>query len=135
LLDNSRDGEQRRMIEPSRRVLHNSRCSFKAHCRGRVSATKLQMATSTKKRQSRNIIGDRIREARQLFDPPLTQDQLAGRLAKKGIQLDRVALAKVENGLRCAFDFEVKALAAVLNVDVNWLLGNVARSQTARKLR
>jgi len=93
------------------------------------------MATSTKKRPSRNIIGDRIREARQLFNPPLTQDQLAGRLAKKGIQLDRVALTKVENGLRCAFDFEVKALSAVLKVDANWLLGNVARSQTTRKLK
>jgi hypothetical protein len=91
------------------------------------------MATSTKKRPSRNIIGDRIREARQLFDPPLTQDQLAGRLAKKGVQLDRVALAKVENGLRCAFDFEVKALAFVLKVDANWLLGNVARFPTSRK--
>ena len=85
------------------------------------------MATSTKGRQSRNIIGDRIREARQIFDPPLTQDQLAGRLAKAGVQLDRVALAKVENGLRCAFDFEVKALAAVLKVDANWLLGITAR--------
>jgi hypothetical protein len=53
----------------------------------------------------------------------LTQDQLSGRLAKKGIQLDRVALAKIENGVRCAFDFEVKALAAVLKVDANWLLG------------
>jgi HTH-type transcriptional regulator, cell division transcriptional repressor len=93
------------------------------------------MATSTKKRQSRNIIGDRIREARQLFDPPLTQDQLAGRLAKEGIQLDRVALAKVENGLRCAFDFEVKALAAVLKVDANWLLGIGGRTQTARKAK
>ena len=85
------------------------------------------MATNTEKRQSRNIIGDRIREARQLYDPPLTQDQLSGRLAKEGIQLDRVALAKVENGLRCAFDFEVKALAAVLKVDANWLLGIAAR--------
>lgn len=93
------------------------------------------MATSTKKRPARNIIGDRIREARQLFNPLLTQDQLAGRLAKKGIQLDRVALAKVENGSRCAFDFEVKALAAILKVDANWLLGIVARPQTTRKLK
>ena len=84
------------------------------------------MAT-TKKRQSRNIIGDRIREARHHFDPPLTQDQLSGRLAKEGVQLDRVALAKVESGLRCAFDFEVKALAAVLKVEANWLLGIAPR--------
>jgi hypothetical protein len=34
-----------------------------------------------------------------------------------------VALAKVESGLRSAFDFEVKGLAAVLKVDANWLLG------------
>jgi hypothetical protein len=93
------------------------------------------MATSTKKRQSRNIIGDRIREARLLFDPPLTQDQLAGRLATVGIQLDRVALAKIETGLRCAFDFEVKALAAVLKVDANWLLGIGGRAQSARKAK
>lgn len=80
-----------------------------------------------RRRQSRNIIGDRIREARQLFAPLLTQDQLSGRLAKAGVQLDRVALAKVENGLRCAFDFEVKALAAVLKVEASWLLGITPR--------
>ena len=81
------------------------------------------MPTKISKPPTRNIIGARIREGRQHFDPPLTQDQLAGRLAKEGVQLDRVAVAKVENGLRCAFDFDVKALAAVLKVDANWLLG------------
>ena len=81
------------------------------------------MAVKPKKRPSRNIIGKRVREARHWYDPPLTQDQLAGRLASQGVQLDRVALAKVESGLRSAFDFEVKGLAAVLKVDANWLLG------------
>ena len=72
---------------------------------------------------NRNIIGERLREARQLFKPPLTQDQLSGRLASAGTQMDRVAIAKIESGLRCAFDFEVRALALVLKVDVRWLLG------------
>ena len=81
------------------------------------------MAASSKKAESRNIIGERVREARQQFSPPLTQDQLSGRLANEGIQIDRVALAKIESGLRCAFDYEVKALASVLRVDANWLLG------------
>lgn len=85
------------------------------------------MAASSKKTVSRNIIGKRVKEARQQFNPPLTQDQLSGRLAKEGIQIDRVALAKIETGLRCAFDFEVKALASVLKVDANWLLGASAR--------
>jgi hypothetical protein len=73
--------------------------------------------------EPRNIVGRRVKEARLRFDPPLTQDRLSGKLARKGIHLDRVALAKIENGIRCAFDFEVKALAAVLRVDANWLLG------------
>ena len=81
------------------------------------------MAASSKKAESRNIIGERVNTARQQVNPPLTQAQLSGRLAKQGIQLDRVALAKVEGGLRSAFDFEVKALASVLKVDANWLLG------------
>ena len=91
------------------------------------------MAVKSRKRLSRNIIGKRVREARHRCDPPLTQDQLAGRLAGEGIQLDRVALAKVESGLRSAFDFEVKALAAVLKVDANWLLGIDAGSAPSEK--
>jgi hypothetical protein len=83
----------------------------------------MEMTANSKKRALRNIIGGRLRQARRGFDPPLTQDQLSGRLASYGVQLDRVALAKVEIGLRSAFDFEVKALAAALKVDANWLLG------------
>src|SRR5258708_34228426 len=77
---------------------------------------------------SGNIVGGGVREARLRGAPPLTQDQLGGRLAGEGVQLDRVALGKVEGGLRSAFDFEVKALAAVLKVDANWLLGIDANS-------
>lgn len=75
------------------------------------------------KRPSRNIIGARVQEARRRQIPPLTQDQLSGKLAAQGLQLDRVTIAKIENGFRSAFDFEVKALASVLGVDANWLLG------------
>jgi len=90
---------------------------------------RMGMPVKSRKRPSRNIIGKRVKEARLLSDPPLTQDQLAGRLAGQAVQLDRVGLAKVESGLRCAFDFEVKALAAVLKVDANWLLGIDASNQ------
>src|SRR5690242_19374248 len=78
---------------------------------------------SLRKNPARNIVGERVREARLRLDPSLTQDELSGRLASKGIPLDRCAVAKIELGLRCAFDYEVKALASVLNVDANWLLG------------
>lgn len=81
------------------------------------------MAAGPRKRQSRNIVGKRVKDARKLHSPALTQDQLSGRLAADGMQLDRVAIAKIEAGIRCAFDFEVRALAAALKVDANWLLG------------
>lgn len=93
------------------------------------------MTAGDKKPPSRNIVGKRVKEARQLCCPPLTQDQLSGKLAATGVQLDRVAIAKIETGTRCTFDFEVKALAKILKVDANWLLGVGGRSQAPRKLR
>lgn len=71
----------------------------------------------------RNVVGGLTRLARLAFNPPLTQDQLSGRLAAKGLALDRVAITKIECGQRCVFDFEVPVLAEVLKVDVRWLLG------------
>lgn len=55
--------------------------------------------------------------------PRLTQDDLSGRLARLGIQLDRSAIAKIENNLRHVLDYELKALAEALGVGVGWLLG------------
>jgi HTH-type transcriptional regulator, cell division transcriptional repressor len=81
------------------------------------------MTAGEKLQRSRNIVGKRVKEARQLHFPPLTQDQLSGKLATKGTQLDRVAIAKIETGIRCVFDYEVKALAVALKVDVKWLIG------------
>src|ERR1035441_6015114 len=86
------------------------------------------MAVGSNMRQGRNIVGRRVKAARGMHSPPLTQDQLSGKLAVEGVQLDRVAIAKIETGIRCAFDFEVRALAAALKVDANWLLGIGAAS-------
>jgi HTH-type transcriptional regulator, cell division transcriptional repressor len=80
------------------------------------------MAASSRKRASRNIIGTRLKEARRLHSPPLTQDQLSGKLAMEGVQLDRVAIAKIETGTRCVFDYEIRGLSQALNVEPRWLL-------------
>jgi len=76
-----------------------------------------------KKPVGKNIIGRRMAEARKNFKPVLTQDALSGKLARLGIQLDRAAIAKIENNHRHVLDYELKALAHVLGVDANWLLG------------
>lgn len=72
---------------------------------------------------AKNIVGRRVAEARRTCRPPLTQDALSGKIAGYGIQLDRAAVAKIENGLRHVLDYELKALAEVLGVEVDWLLG------------
>jgi transcriptional regulator with XRE-family HTH domain len=77
----------------------------------------------SKKRVRKNIVGERVAEARQHCRPALTQDALSGKLARLGIQLDRAAIAKIENNHRHVLDFELKALSHALGVDVDWLLG------------
>jgi HTH-type transcriptional regulator, cell division transcriptional repressor len=72
----------------------------------------------------RNISGPRVAQARGLCRPPLTQDDLSGKVARIGVQLDRAAVAKIENNLRGVLDYELKALAIALGVQVDWLLGS-----------
>jgi hypothetical protein len=75
----------------------------------------------------KNIVSRRVAQARRACEPPLTQDDLSGRLARIGVQLDRAAIAKIENNYRRVLDYEVKALAEVLGVDASWLLGSGKR--------
>ena len=70
-----------------------------------------------------NISGRRIAEARTAANPPITQEDLSARLALMGVQMDRAAVAKVENNLRRVLDFELRAFAIALDVEVSWLLG------------
>lgn len=72
----------------------------------------------------KNIVGRRVAEARRGCKPALTQDALSGKLAQLGIQLDRAAIAKIENNQRRVLDYELKALSHVLGVNVNWLLAD-----------
>ena len=70
-----------------------------------------------------NIVGERVRIARQRRTPPLTQDELSGQLAAYEVLLDRATVSKVEGGTRYVSDFEVRALCKVLGVSSGWLLG------------
>jgi len=81
----------------------------------------------TRKRALKNIVGQRVAAARRTSKPALTQDALSGKLARHGIQLDRAAIAKIENNLRHVLDYELKGLAEVLGVEVAWLLGDGKR--------
>jgi hypothetical protein len=71
----------------------------------------------------KNITGRRIREARLKCKPPVSQDDLAGRLAAKGVVLDQTAISRIERQDRYLMDYEVAAIAKCLKVSVAWLHG------------
>lgn len=74
-------------------------------------------------KKNNNIVGKRVRKARLAAQPKISQDALSGRLAVRGVTIDRAGIAKLEAGSRYVSDFEVKALAGALSVPVGWLLG------------
>lgn len=74
----------------------------------------------TKGPPTANLIGSRVRWMRERLQ--LTQDQLAGRLARYGIHLDYVKIGQIEKGKRRVIDKELVAFAKALGVSITWLL-------------
>ena len=70
----------------------------------------------------RNIVGARVRRARKIAKPPVTQADLVARLQLLGVVIDQSGLSKIENGQRPVSDIEVVALAKALKVSMAWLL-------------
>ena len=71
-----------------------------------------------------NIVGKRVKKARSLFKPKLTQTELAAKLQLLGWEINRSGVAKIEMGIRHICDFELLMLAEALRVKVQWLLGD-----------
>ena len=70
----------------------------------------------------RNIIGARVTLARK--ERNIKQIELLTKLQLKGIELSVPALSLLEGQKRPVSDIELNAIAEVLNVSVDWLLGN-----------
>jgi transcriptional regulator with XRE-family HTH domain len=77
----------------------------------------------TRKAKPRNEIGTRIRIARLRCKPSVSQEDLAGRLAVKGILIDRSVISRIENRERYLMDYEISAIAAALKTSVAGLFG------------
>jgi transcriptional regulator with XRE-family HTH domain len=80
----------------------------------------------TRKARERNLIGKRVKQARLRAKPPVSQDDLAGRLAAKGVLLDRSAVSRIESQNRYVMDYEADAIAHALKVSLAWLFGREA---------
>ncbi len=68
----------------------------------------------------KNICGDKIREAR--FKQRLTQSDLAAQLQVEGVNIERDSISRIEIGTRFVCDYELRAFAKVLKVDIEWLI-------------
>ena len=70
---------------------------------------------------NRNMIGARVTEARQKLG--MKQIELLSKLQVADIDISIPALSLLEGQKRPVSDFEINALADILNVSVDWLLG------------
>jgi hypothetical protein len=65
---------------------------------------------------AKNVVGAKVRQARKLARPPVTQSDLAACLQLLGLNVDQPTISKIEQGLRPVLDIEVVALAGALKV-------------------
>lgn len=70
----------------------------------------------------KNLCGEKIRQAR--VERNLTQTELAARLQCSGIILERDSISRMEIGTRFVADYELKTIAKILDISLDWLLDN-----------
>lgn len=68
----------------------------------------------------KNLCSERVRLAR--VKHKLTQSDLAAKMQMEGIALERDGISRIEMGTRFVADYELKILAKILEVPVDWLL-------------
>lgn len=68
----------------------------------------------------KNICGDKVHEARCKLR--LTQSDLAAKLQVEGITIERDSISRIEIGTRFVADYELREIAKILKVSVEWLL-------------
>ena len=69
-----------------------------------------------------NLCGDKVKSLRLAYSTKLSQRGLADKLQLIGIDVDKNAIQRIENGKRFVTDIELKALADIFEVSVNDLL-------------
>ena len=69
----------------------------------------------------KNVCGERVHAARRSLH--MTQSELAAQLQVAGIIVERDSVSRIEIGTRFVADYELRELARILKVSVEWLLG------------
>jgi len=69
----------------------------------------------------KNISGNRIHQARTALR--LSQENLAAKMQVNGVTIEREAISKIETGDRFVTDYELYVFSKILNVSMEWLIG------------
>lgn len=68
-----------------------------------------------------NICSARVRLARAMHKPPLTQEDLARKMNLMGMDITPLIISRIEKNQRHVCDGELKMLARALGVTMEWL--------------
>ena len=71
-----------------------------------------------------NVCGAKLKELRERLPEKTSQRKFADMLQCAGISVDKNAVQRIESGSRFVTDIELKAIAKVLNVTYEELLGD-----------
>lgn len=77
---------------------------------------------------TRNLVGARVEMARK--NQGMKQKELLAQLQVRGLDLNPSGLSKLEGQIRYVADYELAALADILGVSVDWLLGRTKNDGT-----
>lgn len=69
----------------------------------------------------RNLVGERVGNRRKEIN--MKQIELLTALREKGVEFNASGLSKLEGQIRSVNDYELVAIADVLGVTLNWLVG------------
>lgn len=70
-----------------------------------------------------NICSERVRIARALHKPPLTQEDLARKVNLLGMDMTKLMVSRIEKNQRHVCDAELYMLSKALGVSMDWLCG------------
>ena len=70
----------------------------------------------------RNLSGDKVRELRKAMQGRVSQRMLAEQMQLKGIDMDKTAIKRIENGERYVTDIELRALCEIFKVEASYFI-------------
>ncbi len=71
----------------------------------------------------RNLCGSKVASLRKGLSPKVSQRMLADLMQLEGIDVDKTAIRRLENGERYVTDIELKALCKIFSVSADEFIG------------